>query len=139
MYQGTALCMAAVHGHLEAARLLLDGGADPSLANSGGGTPLMVAAGEGQLEVLRLLLGRGAAVDAVDPGDGTTAFHWACVNNSADCAEALVRAGCDVGTKDKLGETGRERAEAMGNEAVAAGAANELFSFITRTSHIEAQ
>jgi ankyrin repeat protein len=139
--RSTVLCAAVQHGRLEAVQLLLDAGADPSRASSDGdgATALMAAAGYGQPEVLRLLLARGAAVDAVDPGDGTTAFHWACVNNSADCAEALVRAGCDVGTKDKLGETGRERAEAMGNEAVAAGAANELFSVITRTSHIEAQ
>ena len=47
------------------ARLLLDAGADPNLANSF--TPLMIAAATGQLEVLRLLLARGAALDAVDP------------------------------------------------------------------------
>jgi ankyrin repeat protein len=48
------------------ARLLLDAGADPNLANSGF-TPLMIAAATGQPEVLRLLLARGAALDAVDP------------------------------------------------------------------------
>jgi ankyrin repeat protein len=135
----TALWEAAAHGHLEVARLLLDGGADPSLADGYGLTPLMRATFYGHLEVLRLLLGRGAAVDAVDPVAGVTAFHCACRNNQAECAEELARAGCDVGLKDKSGMTGRERAEEMGHAAVAAGAANELFSVITRTSHIEAQ
>jgi hypothetical protein len=116
--QTTALCAAAQHGRLEAALLLLDGGADPSLVSSDGITPLMAAALNGQLEVLRLLLGRGAAVDAVDPTYGTTAFHAACDRNQAKCAEALARAGCDVGLKDKSGQTGRERAEGMGHAAV---------------------
>jgi ankyrin repeat protein len=111
----TALRAAAQHGRLEAARLLLDGGADPSRAGHAGGgfTPLMGAAVRNQLEVLRLLLARGVAVDAVDLAYGTTAFHIACGNNHAECAEALVRAGCDVGLKANNGHTGREMAEAQ--------------------------
>jgi ankyrin repeat protein len=116
--QDTALCSAAANGRLEAARLLLDGGADPSLAGGDGATPLMAAAGEGQLEVLRLLLARGAAVDGTEPRTGFTAFHFACYSNHAQCAEVLARAGCDVGLKDKSGQTGRERAEARGHAAV---------------------
>jgi ankyrin repeat protein len=115
----TALCEAAGHGRLEAVRLLLDAGADPSLA-SDGYTPLMLAAWRGQLEVLRLLLRRGTAVNTTDSATGTTAFHIACMNNQAECAEALVRAGCDVGLKDNIGETGREVAEGRGHAAVVA-------------------
>ena len=84
------------------ARLLLDGGADPGLADSDGGTPLMVAARCGALGVLRLLLGRGAAVDAAEPQKGFTAFHAACICQQPDCVEALVRAGCDVRLKVSL-------------------------------------
>jgi ankyrin repeat protein len=116
--QSTALCEAVVHGHLEAVRLLLDGGADPSSAGSDGTTPLMAAAGGGQLEVLQLLLGRGAAVDAVEPGSGCTAFHSACYHNQPDCVEALARVGCDVGIKDNDGFTGREMAEGRCHAAV---------------------
>jgi ankyrin repeat protein len=120
VFLSTPLYMAAGHGRLEAARLLLDAGADPSLAGSDGATtPLMAAAGKGQLEMLRLLLGRGAAVDAVDPATSHTAFHFACVTNQADCAEELVRAGCDVGLKDNDGQTGWEMAEARGSKEVA--------------------
>jgi hypothetical protein len=114
----TPLTRAAELGHLEALRLLLEAGADPSLADGDGITPLMVAAAHGQLEVVRLLLARGAAVDAVDPGDGGTAFHLACFNNQPDCVEELARAGCDVGLKDKNGHTGREMAEGEGHAAV---------------------
>jgi ankyrin repeat protein len=109
--QTTALREAAGYGRLEVVRLLLDAGADPSLTGGNGCTPLMVAVGEGQLEVLRLLLRWGAAVDTVEPASGCTAFHSACFNNQAGCAEALVRGGCDVGLKGKSGQTGRELAE----------------------------
>jgi hypothetical protein len=70
--------------------------------------------------VLRLLLERGVVIDAVDPRASFTAFHSACLNNHADCAEALVRAGCDVGIKDIGGLTGRELAEAEGHAGVVA-------------------
>jgi ankyrin repeat protein len=115
VFQTTALCMTAGHGRLEAARVLLDGGADLNNATSDGFTALMTAAACGHLEVLRLLLGRGAALDAVQPDTGDTAFHATCFKNHAECAEELARAGCDVGLKDNTGETGREIAERMGH------------------------
>jgi ankyrin repeat protein len=73
-FNTTALVVAVHHGRLEAARLLLEAGADPSRAGSTGPTPLIIAA-YGRPEVLRLLLARGAAVDAVEPRGGRTAFH----------------------------------------------------------------
>jgi ankyrin repeat protein len=118
--QATALEAAVGPGRLEVARLLLEGGADPSRLDSEGNTPLMTAAGEGHLEVLRLLLERGAAVDAVHPAGDTTAFHNACYSNHPQCAEALARAGCDVGLKTNSGWTGREIAETEGHTAVMA-------------------
>jgi hypothetical protein len=118
VHQSTALHAAAAHGRLEAARLLLDGGADPSRADSRGVTPLMTAAPRGELEVVRLLLAWGAAVDAVHPGNGATAFHAACDHNQVECAEVLARTGCDVGLKTTAGETGQQRAEAQGSKDV---------------------
>jgi hypothetical protein len=130
--QSTALCVAVARGRLEVVRLLLEAGADPSLAASDGETPLMIALGvHDQLEVLRLLLEWGAAVDAVKPATcstlsgnlfpfGGTAFHSACFSNQPDCVEALVQAGCDVGIKDQCGETGREIAARRGHAAVVA-------------------
>ena len=120
VFNSTALGAAAHHGRLEAARLLLDGGANPSLADSYGVTPLMAVAEAGQLEVLRLLLAKGVAVDAAQPADGWTAFHCACWNNRVECVEALARAGCDVGLNTKTGFTGREVAEGSGHAAVLA-------------------
>jgi ankyrin repeat protein len=115
----TPLWAAACYGHLGAARLLLDGGADPSHAGYKSETPLMQAATKGYLEVLRLLLAWGAAVDATSTEKYVTAFHLACLYNHAGCVEALARAGCDDGLKTKNGLTGREIAEKQGSKDAA--------------------
>jgi hypothetical protein len=112
----TALIVAVVCGMLEAGRLMLDAGADPSRVDGDGNTPLMLAAQNGQLEMLRLLLGRGVALDVLDPRHGFTAFHFACFDNQVECAEALARAGCDVRVKTMQGFTGQQLAEAQGNK-----------------------
>eukprot|EP01045_Picozoa_sp_COSAG04_P022624 COSAG04_NODE_2583_length_3896_cov_90.326574_2_plen_556_part_00 len=118
--RATALCAAVVHEKEAAVRLLLDRAANPSVADSTGWTPLMVAAYEGRTPILRLLLAARADVDAVHPATGDTAFHCACFSNQPDCAEALVRAGCDTTARSKGDETGQEIAEDEGNAAVLA-------------------
>jgi ankyrin repeat protein len=70
--QTTALLAAVQHSsQLETARLLLEGGADPSRADGDGITPLMVAAVNGRVDLAQLLLDAGADPSRAD-GDGTT-------------------------------------------------------------------
>ena len=52
----TPLHCAALGGHVEVTRLLIDAGADLEAANNNGDRPLHLAAGAGNLEVLKLLL-----------------------------------------------------------------------------------
>ena len=59
-------------------RLLLDRGADPSLATSDGFTALMQAVGKGHAGLVRELAARGVDLDVADPATGGTAFHNAC-------------------------------------------------------------
>ena len=118
--QTTALCEAIKNNRQAAARLLLDRGANPNLADSTGVTPLMGAAGMGFAPLLQLLLDAKAETNTVHPVTGGTAFHTACINGNPDCAEALVRAGCDTSLRDKDGRTGRDVAHATGNTAVLA-------------------
>eukprot|EP01045_Picozoa_sp_COSAG04_P023104 COSAG04_NODE_2698_length_3716_cov_4.770904_1_plen_931_part_10 len=114
----TALCVAVGFNQKAVVRLLLDRGANPNLANSTGVTPLMNAAHVGSLPILRMLVKANAEVDTVDRETGFTAYHSACVNNQPDCAEALVRAGCDTSVTTQDGVTGRDLAQLKGNTAV---------------------
>ena len=57
-----SLYLAARKGHIEVLKLLLDKGADISVANADGWTPLNAAASSGHLEVVKLLLDQGADI-----------------------------------------------------------------------------
>ena len=113
----SALVIAVLDNRRAAARLLLDRGANPNLAGSDGATPLMAAAMVGSLPLLQLLLEAKAEVNATTP-KGFTAFHAACLYNQPDCAEALVRAGCDTSLRTTDGMTGRDCAQEKGHTAV---------------------
>jgi ankyrin repeat protein len=118
IFQRTALAAAADRGQLDAVRLLLDRGADQSLASSDGFTALMSAAGNGHAGVVRELAARGADLDAVDPASGATAFYCACDGNQPECVAALVELGCDTAIKAQNGRTGKQVAEEDGRAAV---------------------
>jgi ankyrin repeat protein len=117
-WQTTTLVTALARKQEAAVRLLLERGADPSLADSMGLTPLMTAAGAGSLAGVRLLLARRVALDCVIPDVGFTAFHLACAKGHADVAAALVRAGCNTTLQDKDGMAGCELAMQYGHTAV---------------------
>ena len=69
----TPLLAACAEGHVDAARLLLDNGADLHRRDSQGHTPLNLAACYGHIEVVQLLLDSGADADLnVADEDGDT-------------------------------------------------------------------
>ena len=72
----TALHAASDGGHEKACRLLLDRGANVSLANAYLDTPLHAAAKEGHLETARLLVAYGAEAAATNKF-GVTPLEWA--------------------------------------------------------------
>ena len=61
----TPLLIACSKGHVDAARLLLDKGAEVDRAAEDGQTPLFIACQKGHVDVARLLLDKGAEVDRV--------------------------------------------------------------------------
>ncbi len=65
------LFIACGEGQVDAARLLLDKGADVNRADYHGSTPLHLACAAGHLDVARLLLEKGAEVDRATK-DGAT-------------------------------------------------------------------
>ena len=65
------LYAACEKGHVDAARLLLDKGAEVNPADEDGATPLFIACQEGHVDAARLLLDNGAEVDRAT-NDGRT-------------------------------------------------------------------
>lgn len=74
--QGTPLLAACVFGKTEAAKVLIEQGADMTLvSNDGSGSaPLTVAAFFGHADIVKALLGKGVPVNAVNNG-GNTALN----------------------------------------------------------------
>jgi len=85
----TPLHWASLHGHLDAAALLLDRGARVDSSSTMFHHPLMFAAWNGHCDIVRLLLSRGAVLDARNYF-GHTADGWAVHNNQRDAAALLA-------------------------------------------------
>lgn len=90
----TPLYYAVSRQHLDAAKLLIDRGADVNAGSKVGGPPLKPAVAKSKLEFITLLLEHGA-VPNVAAGDETV-LHLAVRNGCLDCVKALVTAGADV-------------------------------------------
>lgn len=119
--RGTALMAAAEANCADAARLLINAGADPNLGFPGAGTPLSEAAANSAIDVARLLINRGADLGASVPGEKTP-LAAAAASGDLAIVKLLVEAGADVnqksvtsGNRTPLGE-----AERHGNAEVAA-------------------
>ena len=59
---GSALTIAAFHGHFEIAKLCLEKGASVESKNSTGNTALLLAVGSGHTDLVLLLIENGASV-----------------------------------------------------------------------------
>lgn len=100
-----ALFLAASRGNAQAARLLIDAGADVR-ADTVDGAILVTAAREGHREIVEMLLDAGVDIESIgrawEGGDGT-ALWAAAVNGHAEVGEMLVERGADVNTEDTDG------------------------------------
>jgi uncharacterized protein len=109
----TPLLRAAQSGDLVLMKLLLEHGADPTIATDYNVTPLMVASGIGwvegvtyewspqqTLETVKFLLDHGANVNAQDTEDLRTALMGAAHKGRSDVVELLVQHGADLSLHD---------------------------------------
>ena len=98
----TPLAWTALHGHVAAAKWLLDNGADVTALNADGSTALHSAAFMGRAEIVQLMLERGADPNAKHPNGalpihssradaGTTAYYVGILGLSYD--QATLDAG----------------------------------------------
>ena len=104
--QCTALHAASQWGHPAVVKLLLDKGADPNIADSGGlaGTALTRAAVNGHFDIVKMLVDAKADINATDY-EKRTALHLAIQIDRADIAQFMIEAGTNLSTQSRLGET----------------------------------
>ncbi len=95
------LHIAAYHGNLEAAKLLVESKADLAWKNRMGFTALHVAASKGHTEVVRLLIEHGAKIDQKTTKEGFTALHIALYNEHKDIIDLLTKKDADK-SKDTI-------------------------------------
>jgi ankyrin repeat protein/mono/diheme cytochrome c family protein len=107
----TPLFLAASMGaNHQTVKLLIEHGADPSLATANGQTPLMAAAARGNVELIGLLLDRKVDVNAQN-GAGETALMFAASSGNTRAVKLLLDRGADAKRRSKRTET------ALGNAA----------------------
>jgi ankyrin repeat protein len=102
----TALHLAVYAEQAEAARLLLEHGADVDVRSTGSIArvpPLGTAAFVRSVPLARLLLDAGANVDGQGE-DGFTALHSAAANGDAELVELLLERGADASIENAKGE-----------------------------------
>ena len=111
--QGTPLGYAAMQGHAEIVKLLLDRGASPNTGGPDAMSPLGFTTFRNQVECARILLETGAKVD--QPGFGNnTVLLMAAENGSADMVKLLLAHGANVNHINDTGETALVHASAEG-------------------------
>jgi cytohesin len=100
----TPLMAAAMGGHEDAARELIDAGAAVDAVNAKQRTALMFAAEAGSAPCVRVLTGGGAQVDAADQS-GRTALFYAASLGGPEATQALLDAGADPNARDATNRT----------------------------------
>ena len=114
----TPLHTAARTGAIDAARHLLDAGADPTIETRSGMTPLLLAAEAGHTEIVELLISAGADVNAVGYGDSQTALSRAILFGHHKTAIALLEAGADATIANDSGNTPLHAAAYRGHHGI---------------------
>jgi uncharacterized protein len=115
----TPLHLAAFFGKEDAARLLLNKGAQTGArsTNSMQNTPLHAAAAGKHVALVKLLLERGAKADSRQHG-GWTPLHAAAQSGDLDMARALVEGGADVSARAENQQRPMDLALTGGHQAM---------------------
>jgi len=115
----TALIYAASKGYRQTTGALLRAGADPDLANQGGGgrTALMEAAGSGHKDIVVAIRAANATVDIVDDF-GNTALHYAAYHGHLQVVHELLKSNPRKDMQNSYGHTAASYAASNKHKAI---------------------
>lgn len=102
---GHPLIIATIEDHAGIVRILLDEGADTSVAGHDGVTALIVAAQLGHLGVAKMLIEAGACLELATSGHGRTALIEAAREGHLEVNKALIGAGANPDSRTHDGIT----------------------------------
>lgn len=105
IYGSTPLHEAAIHGHEDTAKVLIDHGSDVLDTNYGNSTPLCLAASYGQSSMVQFLLSYGREQLDIPGPRGSTALHKAVEQGSLEMVHVMLEAGALVAAHDAQGCT----------------------------------
>ena len=105
----TPLLLASKGAHASTVSVLLEHGADPSVAKANGSTPLFAAAAANADEVIWLLHQAGAVIDAPN-AHGVTPLHVAAQKDHLLSVRALLNLGADGDAADAAGNSALHKA-----------------------------
>ena len=118
----TGLTLAAVFGHADAVRVLLERRADPNLRARHEHIqvmPIHAAAAGDRVEIIRMLVDAGADIEATQPG-GATALMSAAQNGNAEAVDLLLERGADRSRARDDGKTAAQFARDGGHDELVA-------------------
>lgn len=101
------LHLAALQGNLDAARELIEAGADLNAKDVYGSTPLIVAATFGKTDVAKALIDAGADLSVAN-NEGSTPLHVAAFFGRTEIVEALLAKGANKFLRNDSGLTALE-------------------------------
>jgi len=103
---GAPLDRAALRGHTEVIRFLLEHGAIAASQRYWGRTPLHEAARMGHTDAVKLLLDHGSPVDSIDRyGNDRTPLHAAIFPGAKEVVRLLLKYGANINHRNNWGAT----------------------------------